>query len=169
MPIWVEVFIAVAAVAIVIQTVMLVSTLVMLRPVVENLQRMASDLQTKINPILATTTRILEDSEDRIKSIMSDATEITHLARSEAQKVDRVVTDALERARLQVIHADQIVTGTLEAVEETSAKVRRSVWGPVNQMSAMLKGIKVGLDVIRGRQTRGTGADGVPQDEELFI
>jgi methyl-accepting chemotaxis protein len=168
MPVWVEVFIAVAAVAIVIQTVMLVSTLVLLRPVIENFQRMASDLQAKINPILSTTSRILDDSEGRIRSIMGDASEITQLARGEAQKVDRVVTDALERIRLQVIHADQIVTGTLEVIEETGDKVRRSVWGPVNQVSALLKGIKVGMDVIRGRQSRGAG-DGVPQDEELFI
>jgi len=167
MPIWVEVFIAVAAVAIVIQTVMIVSTLLVLRPVIENFQRMASDLQAKMNPILATTTRILDDSEERIRSIMGDASEITHLAQGEAQRLDRVVTDALERLRLQVIHADQMVSGALAVIEETGEKVRRSVWGPVNQISALLKGIKVGLDVIRGRPSRGS--DGVPQDEELFI
>jgi hypothetical protein len=169
MPVWVEIFIAVAAIAIVIQTVMLVSTLLAILPAIQNFQRIATDLQSKINPILATTTRILDDSEERIRSIMSDASEITHLARSEAQKVDRVVTDALERTRLQVIRADQIMTGTLEIIEETGEKLRRTVWTPVNQVSALLKGVKVGLDVIRGRSSRGNGADGVPQDEELFI
>jgi len=167
MPVWVELFIAVAAIAIVIQTVIIASTLLMLRPTIENFQRIAADLQSKINPILATTGRILDDSEERIRSIMGDASEITHLARGEAQKVDRVVTDAIERLRLQVIHADQILTGTLEVIEETGEKVRKSVITPVNQVSALLKGIKVGLDVIRGR--RGASSDGVPQDEELFI
>jgi hypothetical protein len=166
MPVWVELFIAVAAIAIVIQTVIIASTLLMLRPTIENFQRIAADLQSKINPILATTSRILDDSEERIRSIMGDASEITHLARGEAQKVDRVVTDAIERLRLQVIHADQILTGTLEVIEETGEKVRKSVITPVNQVSALLKGIKVGLDVIRGRRA---GSDGVPQDEELFI
>src|ERR1700690_3373721 len=158
MPVWVELFIAVAAIAIVIQTVIIASTLLMLRPAIENFQRIASDLQSKINPILATTSRILDDSEERIRSIMGDASEITHLARGEAQKVDRVVTDAIERLRLQVIHADQILTGTLAVIEETGEKVRKSVITPVNQVSALLKGIKVGLDVIRGR--RGAGSDG---------
>ncbi len=167
MPVWVELFIAVAAIAIVIQTVIIASTLLILRPTIENFQRIAADLQSKINPILATTSRILDDSEERIRSIMGDASEITHLARGEAQKVDRVLTDAIERLRLQVIHADQILTGTLEVIEETGEKVRKSVITPVNQVSALLKGIKVGLDVIRGR--RGAGSDGVPQDEELFI
>ena len=169
MPVWVEVFIAVAAIAIVLQTVMLVSTLVMLLPAIQNFQRIAADLQAKINPILATTSRILDDSEVRIRSIMGDASEITHLARGEAQKFDRVLTDAIERMRLQIIHADQILTGALEVIEDTGEKVRKSVWVPVSQVSALLKGIKVGLDVIRGRQSRGNGTDGVPQDEELFI
>jgi hypothetical protein len=169
MPVWVEAFIVVATIALVVQTLIMVSTLFLLKPVIQRLEKLASDLQSKIDPILVTSARILADSEERIRSMMSDASEITHLARSEAQKVDRVVTDALERVRLQVIHADQIVTGTLEVVEEAGEKVRRSVWTPVNQVSAMLKGIKVGLDVIRGRQTRSAGSDGVPQDEELFI
>ena len=109
MPVWVEVFIAVAAIAIVIQTVMHCLHAADAPPRrFENFQRIATDLQAKINPILATTTRILDDSEERIRSIMGDASEITHLARGEAQKVDRVVTDAIERLRLQVIHADQI-------------------------------------------------------------
>jgi hypothetical protein len=168
MSVWVEVFIAVAAIAIVIQTVMLVSTLLVLRPVILNFARMAADLQAKLEPILATTNRILADSEDRIKSIMNDAAEITHTARSEAQRVDRVLTDAVERLRLQIIRADHIVTGALEAIEEAGNTVRRSVIGPVHQVSALLKGIQVALDVIRGN--RRPRRNGVPQDEEeLFI
>lgn len=167
MPVWVEVFIAVAAVAIVIQTLMIVSALLALRPVVLRFAQIASDLQTKVTPILTTTSRILADSEDRIKSIMADASEITQTARIEAQRIDRVVTDAVEKLRLQIIRADQIVTGAMEAVEETGSQVRRSVLGPVNQLSALLKGIKVALDVIRG--SKRSHPDGVPQDEELFI
>jgi len=168
MPVWVEVFIAVAAVAIVVQTIMIVSTLALLRPAITRFSEIANDLQSKLNPIIATTGRILADSEDRVKSIMGDAAEITHLARGEAQKADRVVTDAVERLRLQIIRADHIVSGALEVVEDTGTKVRKTVLTPVNQVSAVLKGLKVGLDVIRGHAPRRSG-DGVPQDEELFI
>jgi len=168
MPVWVEVFIAVAAVAIVIQTVVIVSTLLFLRPAVSRFTQIASDLHGKISPILTVANRIVADSEDRIKSIMADTAEIAHTARGEAQKVDRVVTEALEKLRLQIIRADQIITGALESIEEAGTKVRRSVLAPVNQLSALLKGLKVGLDVIRGAR-RSNPDGGVPQDEELFI
>jgi hypothetical protein len=124
-----------------------------------------------MGPILLRVNRILDDSEDRIHSIMSDASEITRVARGQAQKVDRVLSEVMERLRLQITRVDQIITGTLEIVEETGSKFRRTVWGPVQQASAIIKGIKTGLDVIRGHQQRRAASSAEPatQDEELFI
>jgi hypothetical protein len=38
----------------------------------------------------------------------------------------------------------------------------------VQQASALIKGIKVGIDVLRGRRDNADG-DAVTEDEELFI
>lgn len=165
---WVQAFIVIAAVAIVIQMGILLGMFISMRASIENLTRIANDLKTRVDPILTRTNHILEDSEDRIASIMGDAAEITRLARGQAQKVDRVFTDAVERLRIQVIRADHILTGTLEVVEDAGAKVRKTLWGPINQASALLKGLKVGLDFIRG-QKRKAGSDTSIEDEELFI
>jgi type IV secretory pathway VirB2 component (pilin) len=54
-------------------------------------------------------------------------------------------------------------------LEETGSKVRRTVTGPVTQVAAVLKGIKVGLDFIRGQQQQRRRSDATTQDEELFI
>ena len=169
MPAWVEVFIVIAALALLIQTVLLLAMLFQLRPLIQQFVRMSSDLQAKIDPILLRTSRILDDSEDRIKSIMGDASEITHVARIQAQKVDRVITEAVERLRLQVIRTDHIVTGILEVAEDAGSKVRKTIWEPIHQLSAVLKGLKVGLDVFRGGAPRRHEPDGAHQDEELFI
>ncbi|MGA8223852.1 MAG: hypothetical protein WB780_19545 [Candidatus Acidiferrales bacterium] len=167
---WTEIFIIVAAVAIVIQMAILLAMFVSMRSAIENFTRVATDLQARIDPILTRTNRILEDSEDRIASVMGDAAEITRLARGQAQKVDRVFTDAVERLRVQVIRADQILTGAIEVVEEAGSRVRKTVWGPIHQVSAVLKGLRVGLDLIRGQQQRRRPEpDGATQDEELFI
>ena len=98
---------------------------------------------------------------------MGDAAEITRLAREQVLKVDQVFTDATDRMRLQVARADQIISGTLTTVEETGAKVRKTVWEPVHQVSAVLKGIKVGLNFLRNH--RESGGDTIQEDEELFI
>jgi hypothetical protein len=166
---WTEAFIIIATIAIVIQMAILLAMFVQLRTAIENFTRLANDLHARIDPILLRVNRILEDSEDRIASVMGDAAEITRIARGQAQKVDRVFTEAVERLRVQVIRADQILTGALEVVEDAGSRVRKTVWGPIHQASALLKGLKVGLDFIRGQQRRRQEPDSATQDEELFI
>jgi len=166
---WAEAFVVIAAVAIVIQMAILLAMFVSMRTAIENFTRVANDLQARIDPILLRVNRILEDSEDRITSVMGDAAEISRIARGQAQKVDRVFTEAVERLRVQVIRADQILTGALEVLEDAGSRVRKTVWGPIHQASALLKGLKVGLDFIRGQQRRRQEPDSATQDEELFI
>jgi 5-hydroxyisourate hydrolase-like protein (transthyretin family) len=166
---WLEAFIVIAAVAIVIQTFIMVMMAVQTRASLERFNRIAGDLQSKIDPILTRTAHILEDSEDRIASIMGDAAEITRVARGQAQKIDRIFTEAVERLRIQVIRADQILTGTLEVIEDAGSKFRRSVWMPVQQASALLKGLKAGLDFLRGHNRGRSESEAARQDEELFI
>jgi hypothetical protein len=167
MPGWVEAFIVIAAIAIILQTAILAGLFFETRTAVRNLTRIVSQLQSRIDPILIRTNRILEDSESRIASVMEDASELTRLARNQAQKVDRVVTDIAERLRVQVIRADRILTGTLEVIEETGTTVRSKIWQPINQVSAVLKGVKAGLDFLR--QRRRAEGEATTEDEELFI
>jgi hypothetical protein len=165
---WLQAFIVIAAVAIVIQMAILLAMFFQVRTAIEQFTRIATDLQNRIDPILLRTSRILEDSEDRIASIMGDAAEITRVARGSAQKIDRVFTDAVERLRVQIIRADHILTGTLEVVEESGAKFRRTLLTPIQQASAILKGMKVAIDMLRG-QNRRPEPDSATADEELFI
>jgi hypothetical protein len=161
-------FIAIATIAIVIQMGILVAMFLQVRTAIETFSRIAQQLQARMDPILLRTNRILEDSEERLASIMGDGAEIARLARGQAQKVDRVFTDMVERLRIQVVRADHILTGALEVIEETGTTFRSKVWKPVHQASAVLKGIKAGLEFIRGGR-RSETSDAAEQDEELFI
>ncbi len=165
---WIEAFIVIAAVAIVMQMAILLAMYLEFREMNRRVTRIATELQSRVDPILVRMNRIVEDSQDRIASIVGDAAEITRIARNQAQKVDRVFTDAVERMRSQVIRADHILTGALEVIEDTGSKFRKTLWAPVHQASAFLKGMKVGLDFIRG-QKRPPESNPTTQDEELFI
>src|SRR5271170_7230759 len=78
---WVEAFIVIAAVAIVVQMAILVAMFVQLKMSMQEFTRIANDLQGRVDPILLRVNRILEDSEGRISSVMGDTAEITRLAR----------------------------------------------------------------------------------------
>jgi 5-hydroxyisourate hydrolase-like protein (transthyretin family) len=166
---WVEAFIVIAAIAIVMQMAIMLGMLLQMKKSLEHFTRLSTDLQGRIDPILTRVNRILEDSEGRISSVMGDTAEITRIARGQAQKIDRVFTDTIERLQIQVIRADQILTGAMEVVDEAGTKFRNTLWGPIRQASAVMKGIKVGLDMLRRQQGGVVESDVASQDEELFI
>jgi len=164
---WMVAFFMIAAIAIVLQMLILAGMYFQFKRTSLEMSRAIGEVQRRLDPILFRINRVLENSEDKISSIVTDAAEMTRLARGQAQKIDRVVSDALDRTRSQIIRADSILTGTLEAVEDAGVRVRRSVLGPLQQASAVLKGIRTGIDFIRGQ--RGSRGSSIDQDDELFI
>ena len=164
------VFIVVAIIALTVQVGILTALFVQMRRTTENVNKLVSDLHTRVGPILTRAQILLDDTQPKISTMVADASHIVYLARGQAQKVDRVLTDASDRLRGQIVHADRILTGTLEAVEEAGLKFRTNFWKPLQKASALVQGIKVGLDILRSRRAPSRrGDDSVEQEEELFI
>ena len=83
--------------------------------------------------------------------------------------LDRIFTEASDRLRGQLVRADRILTGTLEAVEDAGSKFRHGLWKPMQRASALIQGIKVGLDLLRSGRGNRHPEDAVEREEELFI
>jgi len=170
MQFWLEFFSIVAAIALVVQVVILTALFFQLRRTTENVNRLVGDLHSRVGPILTRVQILLDDTQPKISSMVNDASHIVYLARGQAQKIDRVFTDAADRLRGQLVQVDRILTGTLEAVEDAGAKIKHSFWRPVQKASALVQGIKVGLDILRSRRRRRQGEEPrEQQEEELFI
>ena len=164
---WVAVFVVVAAVAIVLQAAILVAMFFQMRRTMERMNRFTSDLESRLSPILARVQILLEDTQPKISEMVADAAHVVYLARAQAQKVDRVFTEASDRLRGQLVRADRILTGALETVEDAGSKFSHNVWKPMQRVSAIVQGIKVGIDLLRSRRRRPE--EPMEQEEELFI
>jgi len=168
---WLPFFVAITALAFVAQAAAITLIYFQFKRTSERVERIASDIEARVVPILVRAQILIEDAQPRITSVMADAAEITYLARSQAQKIDRVFTELLDRLRLQLAHVDQILTGALETVEDAGKTVRRTVLGPVQSATAVIRGIQTGLEFFRSRRRqRGDGRQTPDQpDENLFI
>ncbi len=173
MQFWLEVFSMVAAIALVFQVVVLILLLFQMHRTTDNVNRVMNELQSRVGPILTRLQILLDDTQPKISAMVNDASHIVYLARGQAQKVDRVFTEAADRLRGQLVHADRILTGTLEAVEEAGSQIKHSFWRPMQKASALVQGIKVGLDLLRSRRrSPSRSRNDEPresQEEELFI
>jgi hypothetical protein len=175
MGIWLQVFVVVTALAVVLQAGVLIALFVTLRRTAEQVEKTVTDLDTKLMPLISRVQLLVEDVSPRISGIVSDASDITRMARGEAQKVDRILNEALERLRMQLIHVDHILTGAMEAVEEAGSRLRQTVWGPVMRATAIVRGVQAGVEFIRSARQQKRGRvdpiESAPeqQDEGMFI
>lgn len=165
---WLTVFIVVAAVAIVVQLVLLAVFFSMFLRLAATLTRIASNIETKVSPILERADRLLTESEGQLRDIVKDTREIVGMAKSTGQRFDRLLDEAADKLRQQLIHADRMLTGALEAIEDTGAELRRSVVEPVRTATAFVRGVRAGVDFFRGR-SRVPSRQRDSQDEGLFI
>jgi predicted PurR-regulated permease PerM len=149
---WVAVFAIIAAIALVVQVIILSVLSLQIRKAVQQVNRTMSDLQSRVGPILTRVQILLEDTQPKISNMVSDAAHVVYLARSQAQKADRIFTEAADRLRGQLVHVDRILSGALEAVEDAGAQFQRSFWRPMQKASALVQGIKVGIDLLRSRR-----------------
>jgi hypothetical protein len=168
MEMWMPIFVGVIALAVVVQTIMLIVIGVVVMKLGVQMKQIADDIHGRINPILSRIQSIVEESQPRITGVIADAAEMTRMARAQAQRVDQMVADSLERLRLQLLHVDELVTGALEAVQETGNKVKQTIWAPVRSVNAVMRGIQTGFEFYRGNRRRADGSN-ESVDENLFI
>jgi len=163
-------FVAITSLAVVLQMAILAALYVSVKKSTDKMTRTVDDLHRQVTPILGRVQSLLDDVQPRISSIAANTAEVTELARGQAYKVDRVFTEAVDRLRIQVVRADQMLTGFLESIEETSTELKRTVWEPVRQASAVIRGVKAGLEMFRGGSPRREGErTRSHSEEELFI
>jgi uncharacterized protein YoxC len=170
MQFWMEFFSIVAAIALVVQVGILIALFLQLKKTSESINKTVVDLNTRMGPILTRTQLLLDDTQPKIANLVEDASQIVYLARGQAQKMDKVFTEATDRVRGQLVRADRILTGALETVEDAGFAVRKNFLGPVQKASAIVQGIKIGLDVLRSRRgNRENVREAIEQEDELFI
>ena len=169
---WMPFFVAVTALAVVLQACMMAAIFFSVRNLSKRIEETTNEIRSRVAPILGRVQMIVDDVHPQISNMVADAAQITQLARTQVQHADRVVGEAIERLRLQLAHTDQILTGALETVEEAGVTVRRAILGPVQSVTAIVRGIQTGLEFFRGGRSRRRDESSAPaetQDESLFI
>lgn len=167
------IFIALTAVAILIQAGVLLAMYIAMRKSSQRIEALATEVKSKVLPTLDQAQQILTEMRPKLTVIVDNVQEATTVVGAELKRVDATVNDVVDRARLQVIRADELLSRTMDKVEHTSEIVQKTVVSPVRQISGLMQGITVGLEFLfsgRGRRNGGTREPRrpVPQDE-MFI
>src|SRR5260370_37428430 len=86
---WVQVFVVVAAVAIVIQTAMLTALFLQMKRLSERLERFTGELESRLTPILSRVQIFVQDTQPKISVMVAVEAHVVSLSRRQPQKVER--------------------------------------------------------------------------------
>ncbi len=165
-PVYVNIFIVVAAVAIIAQTGILIALFAAFKKSSARMETLATEVHARAIPTLEAAQGLLVSTRPKVETIVDNLSAASTTLRGQVERIDATLDDVIDRTRLQVIRADELVTRTMDKVEETTDMVQHSVISPIRKASGFLQGVTAGLSILfrRGRQP----GDGIPRDE-MFI
>jgi len=154
--------------AVMLQAAAMLGILFALLKMRREMEGLRSDVRQRLDPLAQAVAAILADSREPIRSIAANLAEVSRVLRDRAGQVDRVVEELVERSRLQIIRVDQMATELIAKVESTVDAVQRQVMKPIQEASAVLQGVRSGLQFLFSRRRNARPGE-TTQDEQMFI
>lgn len=162
------VFVAIAAIAILMQGGAMLGIWLSVRKIPHQIEDIRADVKQRLDPLTQAVAEILANSREPARTITANVAEISQLLRDRTSSVDALVADLVDKSRLQIIRVDQMMSVLVEKVESTADLVQRNVLAPIREVSAVIKGLRSGLEFLFSRR-RASSASEATQDEQLFI
>ncbi len=156
------VFVAVAAIAMIIQVGFLFGIYKAARGMNDSVQK----LMPKVESLLETSRHTIEESRKQIFEITTKTTEILDTTKQQLVRVDALLADASTRFRVQMDRAEMVIDDAMNRAQSTVAMVHNGVVKPIQQIQALAAGIKTAINVFAKGRPNPTN---VTADEEMFI
>jgi uncharacterized protein YoxC len=165
----ITIFVVVAAVAIVVQMVVLFAMYKALRQTSERMEGIAGRLEQQASPVLTTAAAILEDAKPKLAEITTNLVETSASVRSHVAQVGDATTEIVERARMQAARLDEFVVNAALKVEATSDLLQNKVFTPMRRVRAIVTALNAGLAFFKANRPRHRTNGERVEDEEMFI
>jgi hypothetical protein len=160
------VFIAIAAIGILMQAGFSVGTFLAARKTQKKIATLADDIRLHALPAIMSSRELIQDVTPKLKLITENLSATTATLRAKADKVGGVVDNVTERAQLQASRVDGMVKGTLDQLTNAVHAIENGVAVPVRQVNGILNGLRAGMDVMR-KKTPTNHLD--TEEEDLFV
>ncbi len=165
------IFVIIVAVAVLIQAGILLGIFQALSRLNRQVTEARESFDRTKEPLFNDIRTLLAQSIDLVSNlnrISGDFSKISSTARAQVEKLDGLVSETTDFARQHVHRLDAIVTDAIDHIEKTSRAVQETILAPVREVSAVIKGVKIGLDLLTAKR-RPTTVDKATQDEAMFI
>jgi hypothetical protein len=164
------VFVALTAVAVLLQGVVLLALFFALRKTAESMKEEISDLRKTVTPVVSDAKDFLARVGPKIDAITTDLAGLSHGLRTQGDELQVSATEILERVRRQSGRLDAMFTTLLDNLERASGVVVTAVNTPLRQINAVAAFAKAAIGTLRaGPAQNGPQPTHSPADKDLFV
>jgi uncharacterized protein YacL len=162
------VFTGILAVAVVIQTMVFFGIYSTIRRMSAFLDERGKECLGHINALsvkIDSAIEVIKDTTEGIKPIRDKLVDTTDIIHGRVREIDSFLAETADIARQQILRIQQSIQAAVERAEQTLDLLHKSLLAPINEISAISRGIRVAMDLLL-RRRRNPGS---AQDEEMFI
>jgi hypothetical protein len=159
------IFIAVAAVSILLQACFTVGTFIAARKAQKKIMALADDVRLHALPIIVSSREVIQDISPKLKIITENLTATSATLRTKADQIGELVGDVTGRAQVQASRVDGMVKGTLDQLTYAVQAIEHGIAAPVRQVNGVLNGLRAGVDVLRKK----TPDNHLDPEQDLFV
>ena len=156
------------AIAVLMQAGAMLGIWLAIRKVPGQIESVRSDVKQRLDPLSQSALEIINNLREPLRTITANVAEISQILRDRTSNADQVAAELLEKSRSQIVRVDRMVSDLVEKVETTADTVQKGVLGPIQEVSAVVKGVRSGLEFLFSRR-RVSNVSEATQDEQLFI
>ena len=163
-------FVAIAAIALLIQAGLLFAIFKSTKAVEQQAQRLVPKIDAllpKVDALVETSKVAVDDGRRQMAEISARTTEILDMTRTQLGRIDEFLEDAAGRARIQLDRAEMVLDDTMNRAQETVSLVHNGIMKPLRQIQGLTAGLQAALNFLLRR--RNSGPVDVTVDEEMFI
>jgi hypothetical protein len=159
------VFVAVAAVSILMQAGFTVAMFIGARKAQKKLMGLADDVRLHALPAIIASRDVIQDITPKLRTITDNLAAVSTTLRTKTDKVGGLVENVTDRAQAQATRVDGMVKGTLDGLTTAVHAIEHGIAMPVRQMNGIINGLRAGVDVMRKKDIDNH----LDPEDDLFV
>jgi methyl-accepting chemotaxis protein len=142
-------FVAIAALALVIQTIGIIVVMVLASKAVKSLRAEMEHYRSTLNPAILRSREVVQNISPKIEDAADQLNAITRTLRSQTSDIQAAADEIIGRTRHQVVRVDQMLTTIFNRLDRAGVFMSDTVAKPMRQFSGILASVKAVVETLR--------------------
>lgn len=142
-------FVAIAALALAIQTIGMIAMLLVARKAAKNVREELEQYRSSLMPLILRAREAVQNVAPKVEAAADELTAITTKLREQTADVQEAANDIIARTQRHVGRIDSILSSIFDRVERAGTFMSDAVAKPMRQLSGVIASVKAVVDTLR--------------------